>query len=240
MIPLSYILANLAIFLAALVQASAGIGFAMIAVPLLLMIDLAFVPAPVLIVMGLLAVFMSMQEWRHVDWQGMTALLPGMVLGTLLAAYVLKQLDPALFGLVFGSILLLALAIVGLGRPMPRRPAFMAAGGLVSGLMGTISGIHGPALAVLYHGMELAAVRATIAVIFVISTITALGFLSYQGFAGLAEWQRGLGLLPGLVLGLPAASLIRGRIPVHWLRRGMLSLVGLSACLLIYRSLSAE
>ena len=43
------IAANLVIFIAAVVQAATGVGFAMVAVPLLALINLAWVPAPMLI-----------------------------------------------------------------------------------------------------------------------------------------------------------------------------------------------
>lgn len=237
MITFSYILANLAVFIAALVQASAGIGFAMIAVPLLLLIDFAFVPAPVLIVLCTLALLMTWQEFDQIDWQGMPALLPGMATGTLLAALLFDHIDPSFSGILFGSILLLALMMVSLARPLPRRPFLMAISGMVSGMMGTISGIHGPALAILYQGVAPARARATIAMIFVISSATALGFLTYKGFAGLRQWQIGFGLMPGLFLGLLAAFPIRGRLPKSWLRRMMLGLVGTSAVLLIGQGL---
>lgn len=70
------IVANLIVAVAAFLQASVGVGFAMIAVPLLLILDPELVPVPVLSAMTVLAAAMLIRERDAFDRKGVMALLP--------------------------------------------------------------------------------------------------------------------------------------------------------------------
>ena len=124
---LDLILANLFVGLAAFIQAAVGIGFAMIAVPLLALIDLAYVPTSSLLVMLVLSVYMLVSGWADIDRAGLSTLLPGLLIGTLIAAALLPLLDGQWFGVVFGFIVLFGVALSFLGNlPLSKAGGKMA------------------------------------------------------------------------------------------------------------------
>ena len=234
---LDLILVNLFVGLAAFIQAAVGIGFAMIAVPLLALIDLAHVPTSSLLVMLVLSVYMLVSGWADIDRAGLSTLLPGLLIGTLIAAALLPLLDGQWFGVVFGFIVLFGVALSFLGNLPPPTPAQFGAGGLLAGLMGTMSGIHGPPLVLLYQQASPAQARATIALIFTIGTLLSLASLFGQGYATTEDLTRALPLLPGLLTGLALAVWSRNLMSRKLARTLMLSLAALSALSLIYKSL---
>ena len=141
---------NLVVTIAAFLQASVGVGFAMIAVPLLLLLDPDLVPVPVLMAMAVLAATMLARERHAFDHKGALALIPGLVAGVIVAV-VLLPLLPKTIDVVFGVLIIAAVvwSIWGPALFMTRKSQFIA--GTIAGAMGTISGLHGPALAIAYQ-----------------------------------------------------------------------------------------
>ena len=231
------LLANLIVCFAGFVQASAGIGFAMIAVPLLVLVDLGYAPGPSLFAMLFLSIAMAASGRRDIDRQGLSSLLPGLCVGTVAGALLLGALSPAWFGLVFGAIVLAAIILGQIVAAPPRSRTSYGAGGFAAGLMGTISGIHGPPLAVLYQRADPARARATIALIFVIASVLSLVSLSLEGIFGRAQLLTGLSLLPGLAVGYFLAQRSRAHISDALARGVMLTIAGASAVILIAKSL---
>lgn len=230
------LVANIVVGFAGFVQTTTGVGFAMIAVPILVLIDLSYAPGPSLFVMAFLAIAMVVGAWRDVDGKGFSALFPGLAVGTLVGSQLLGLLSASAFGLVFGSIVLAGLALGRIGFAPRRTPVVNASGGFVSGLMGTISGIHGPPLAVLYQRAEPAKARATIAFVFVFASVLSLISLHLNGYFGREEALAGLALLPGLVAGFAIAMSGRRFIPDRVARSAMLAIAAFSAVTLIVKS----
>ena len=59
---LEIILANIIVFIAACVQTALGLGFALVAIPLLAVINIDFIPGPCLFVALFLYLFMFVKE----------------------------------------------------------------------------------------------------------------------------------------------------------------------------------
>jgi uncharacterized membrane protein YfcA len=230
------LVANVIVGFAGFVQTTTGIGFAMVAVPMLVLIDLSYAPGPALFAMLFLSVAMVAGSWQNVDRQGFSTLFPGLLVGTLVGSQLLGLLSATAFGLVFGFIVLASLALGQMGFAPERTPAANATGGFVSGVMGTISGIHGPPLAVLYQRAEMATARATMAFVFVFASILSLVSLHLNGFFGREEALAGLALVPGLAVGFAVAISGRRFISDGIARKAMLAVAAISAVVLIVRS----
>jgi len=231
------LIANAVVALATFVQFTTGIGYAMIAMPLLALIDLRFVPGPALLTMMFLSVFMAIEGRSHINKQGLPALIAGLALGTLVAALILARLNSAYFGLVFGVFVLFAILIGQLGfHPQPNTRTF-SIGGFLSGFCGTISGIHGPVLAVVFHKLGIQAVRATIAAVFVIACVLSLLSLAWQGFFDQNGMIRSLMLMPGLIAGGLIAHFSLHKLSERQAKTGMLVTAACSGVILIVRSL---
>ncbi len=228
-----FVLATVIVAVAAFVQAAAGIGFAMVAVPMLALINLGYVPGASLFAMLALCLMMVCRGWRDIDGEGLSALLPGLGVGTLVGALFLGSLPASGMGLIFGSAVLIGLLIGQMGFVLRRSITSSALSGMIAGFMGTMAGIHGPALVVVYQKMAPRNARATIALIFIIASTLSLSSLYFTGLFGQRELLMGLTLWPGVLIGYVLAISCGHRISDIVAHRTMLGLAALSALLLI-------
>jgi hypothetical protein len=235
---IEFIVASVIVCLAGFVQATTGIGFAMIAVPLLALVDLEYAPGPILFAMLFLAIAMAFGSWSDVDTKGFPYLFSGLVLGTVTGSVVVGILTDTALGVTFGAIVLVGIGIGAMGYAPHRSPGVNIIGGTVSGAMGTISGIHGPPLAVLYQNASPRVARATIAFVFVLASGLSLMALSVAGLFGMSELRLGVSLIPGVALGFVIASRWRRFISDSVAKTGMLSIAAISSVVLIARSLA--
>lgn len=235
---LTLILANLVTFAAAFVQAASGLGFAMVAIPLLVLLDPALVPGPSLFASIFLAITMAVTGRRLIVPREVRWLAPGLIVGTVLGATILAMVPAGGLELVFGVTILIAVAISLAGGAAPLTPPALTVGGFASGLMGTVSGIHGPPLAVLYHRSSPEKTRAMIAIVFACGFALSLIALAFAGRFGLRELALGAAIFPGVAAGWVAARLIAPRLPVALIRLAMLALAGASGALLVARYLA--
>lgn len=234
---LAQVLANSAVFLGSVVQASTGMGFAMIAAPLLALISFDLVPGPMIFVNLFLTVLMLGEARKNIVRSEVIILLPAIALGTILAATVLSGISAQLFSLIFAVLILLAVAIsVVIEVPKLTRSA-LSIGGIFAGIMGTTAGISGPPLAVLYQREEINKTRATLSLVFSFSYIASLIALTYAGKFNLDFALKGLLMLPGLLLGFLAAKYVRGWISQSLARILMLTIASFSALLLLLKTI---
>jgi uncharacterized membrane protein YfcA len=141
----------LAVFVGALTQRMTGLGFALVAAPLLVVVA---GPVQGVLLGNALSVVLCLvvlaSSWRSTNWRRAALMvLPALVtvpLGALLALHV--PAAPLL--IIVGSIALVAIAIAALSsrvKLLPGRGGAVIAGGL-SGFMNATAGVGGPMLAV--------------------------------------------------------------------------------------------
>jgi hypothetical protein len=139
---------------------------------------------------------------------------------------------------VFGTFILAAIAIsLRAPRFALTSKGYFAAGAL-SGVMGTSAGIGAPILALVFQHYSGERLRATLAVLYVISSVMMLGFLHLAGRFGEGELTSGLVLVPGFVLGYMASPKVAAMIDRGHARQAVLVVSAASACLLIGRSVA--
>lgn len=195
------VLAAAAIALGAIVQSISGVGGGFIMVPLLAMIDVSYLPGPMIFATLALSTLMAWRERAAIDqrnvWWIVLATLPGAAVGS----WLLSRVPADRLGLIFGSMILLAIVISTLGlKPALNRATAMAAG-VVAGTMGASSGIGAPAIAVLYQEKTGAGIRATLALIYTLCSLLIVGVLAAFGKFGWQGVQTGFLLMPGMLLG---------------------------------------
>ena len=227
--------ANVIVLVATAVQASIGLGFALIAVPLLALIDLSLVPGPSLFVSLFLALTMTSAGRASIDKAELLRIVAGVALGTTGGALVLVLLHPESMAQVFGALILAAVTISLTGRQLPLTTVNLIGAGAVSGVMGTLSGIHGPPLALLYQRSTPEKTRAMIAAIFLVAFAASLVALHFAGHFGWRQALLGAALLPGLLLGyLFARRFLMIKNPALF-RSGVLLVAGASAVALMIK-----
>ncbi|OED43910.1 hypothetical protein AB833_02710 [Chromatiales bacterium (ex Bugula neritina AB1)] len=229
------VLANLAVALGATVQTATGLGFAMVAAPLLALISLQLVPGPMLLINLILSLLMLGTERSSINRSELSILFPTIAAGTLIAAAILTSISTELFGVVFALLILISVVASLFTKPISLSSANLAAGGFLAGLMGTISGLSGPPMAVLYQHEDLQKTRPTLAVVFSFSYASSLIALTVTGQFDAELALDGLKLLPGLLLGYLLATKYRGLVSQTTGRVMMLSIAAFGSFILLLK-----
>lgn len=182
-------------------QGASGVGGGFIMVPLLAMINVAFLPGP--LVCGSLAIsgFMMWREWAHIDFRCVAVILVAFIPGTLIGAWLFSTISVDRLGVFFGSVILFAVFISFLGVHFPLNRISGTLAGLVAGAMGSSTGIGAPILALLYQRSSGPVVRSTLAFLYTSCSLMIVVALAAFGKFTLAEGIYSLMLLPGFVCG---------------------------------------
>jgi len=234
---LEFVAATLAVLLGSVVQVASGVGGGFVIVPLLALVDLNLIPAPLIFASLSLSGLMAIRERAAVDWHHIPITLLGLIPGSILGAYVLSSVPVANLGIVFGTVILIGivLTVSGLHVPLTRVTALIS--GALSGAMGTASGIGAPLLALLYQNETGPRVRATLAVLYVGASILILIILfSFKQFS-LSKAILGFQLMPGFILGYWIANHFTPHIDRGGTRVAVLGVSAAAAIALVVRSL---
>ena len=235
--PGQFAAACLIVMIGAFVQGSVGFGLSMVSAPLLLLIDPVLIPGPVLGLSLCLNLLVTHRERRSVDVPAIAWALPGRVVGTVVAAWVLGAFNGLVYEYLFASLVLLAVIMsIGGIRPRPTHKNLLVAGTL-SGFMGTVSSIGGPPMALVHQDTSGAQLRGTLAPFFVfgtflsIATLTAIGEYRAPGFIATLILLPALGI--GFLLSRHGAALLdRG-----FTRHAVLSLSAVSAVAVLLKTM---
>lgn len=230
--------ANLAVLLGAILQASTGLGAGLIIVPLLALVSLTFVPGPVVLASMALSTIMAYQGRREIDRVGMPLLLVFLFVGIALGALSISAIPPKRAGIAFGVLVLIAVAVSAAMPRLPRNFPVAAGTGVSAGFMGAISGIGSPILSLLYQHETARVLRATLGFIFTLSSIAILIGLYFAGRFGWTEAGLGFALMPGYLLGFFVSPPIARAMDRGNSRRAVLIISTLSAIGLIARSMT--
>lgn len=236
--PLLLLLAALAAAMGALVQGAVGFGFALVAAPLLALIDPTLVPGSATVAsvgFGLMNVYRT--RGGHADWTGARWAGVGLVPGTAAAGALLAVMTVHLVAVTVGVLVLVAAGVSIAGFELRRTPAAMLAVGAVSGFMGTAATVGGPPIALAYQHEPGPVLRATLARFFLFAALLAIPALIPAGRLGWSELWAGLALLPGVVTGFVLSRRLHGFLDGGWARPAVLTVAVLSATGVLLREL---
>lgn len=187
--------------LGAIVQGASGVGGGFISIPLIAVIDYALLPGPQVFASLSISTLMAWRERNHIDYQNTGSLLALMVPGAVVGAWLLSLVSVDRLGVLFGSIILLAVIVSLLGLQLVRNPRNAAVSGFVAGIMGASTGIGAPPIALLYQRASGPMVRSTLAYIYTAASLLILCALAFFGRFGVNEMLLGVMLVPGWLLG---------------------------------------
>jgi uncharacterized protein len=227
--------ANAVMLIASALQASVGIGLALLAVPLLALLEPRLVPGPMLLAGSLLALSCAYREWHAVDTTDFSLSLLGLAAGTLVGAFALSAINTTHLAKVFAVFVLVAvgLSVAGL-RVRPTRPALLIGGGL-AGVMGTMAGIHGPPIALVFQNARPEQARAMLGAFFFVAYVGSVAALTAFGLFGVFQLKLAAGLLPGVVVGVFVAPLFLRFVNTPRLRVAILAISTVSALFLLVK-----
>ena len=236
------IVLSVAVFAAATLQAATGIGFGVIAGPLMLVVlnDAAAIQISVALNL-LIALLLTPSLYRHASRPVLSSLLVGVVVGTPLGVVVFLILDIVLLKVLAGIAVAFTLLMLvrraragGTPKDSPPAPERIAIG-IVAGTMGGSLAMPGPVPAAWMsaRGFDKQAVRATVLLMFVAAYGVALILQFY--LAGIvAETLRLCAfLMPATVVGVGAGHLLSRRISEQVFRGLLVTVLLLTVILLI-------
>ncbi|MFD8795613.1 TSUP family transporter [Streptomyces vinaceus] len=191
----------LTVALAAFVQGSSGLGFALIVAPVAGILDPGLLPVFVLASMIPLNLYVAWRERAALDLRGAGWITAARLAATPGGLALLWLIPDRGIGLFVGIATVLA-AVVSLAAPAftPGRAAYVAAGA-VTGLTETATGVGGPPLALVYQHRPPAELRATVAVCFLVGEVASLALLFATGQGRVQDLGRAVLLLPAIAAG---------------------------------------
>lgn len=227
--------AGLVVALSALVQGAVGYGMALVAAPLLALIDPALMPVPLILLTSVHAVLAVVRDGRHADWAGIGWAMLGRLPGTGLGVLAVVALSQWVFSLLVGlSVLACVVLSLLTWRPRPR-PGSLLLAGLASGAGGTAASIGGPPIALLYQDAAGPRVRGTIGGYFVLGSVTSIIALAAAGQVTGESLARTALLMPFVLVGFALSGPARQVLDDGWTRRAVLAVAAVSAVLLVGR-----
>lgn len=225
------------LFFGALVQGSLGFGMGLVSIPLLGMLVPERQPQTVILVVLPLTLLMLWHERDAVRPRLITWLLVGRVLGVLPAVLVLMVVPERALQVLFAVTTLAAVGLMATNRiaiEITQRTQLFA--GSLSGFIGTAAGLGGPPVALLYANQSGRTLRATLALMMLVGNTASLVGYWIGGRLTLVDLTLGgVFLIPTLV-GLGAGVVVRRHLHGPSLRRAVLSVVTVSALVLLVRA----
>ena len=212
------------IFVGSFIQSSIGFGLAIVAAPILFLIDPLYVPAPITISALTLSVANSYSHWRSISFRGLRFAILGRIPGTISGGFLLLWIDQQALALWLGLSVLVAVALSMSNIVFKANGKSLFYAGFLSGFMGTSTSIGGPPMALVMQHQENDFIRANLAAFFVVSFFMALMMLSSIGRFGMEHIMISLPLMPATLAGYWVAMRTMHRISHENLRRVSLAL----------------
>ncbi len=226
----------LAAFGGTLVQGSVGFGFALLAVPALLLVEPSALPVTPLFLAIPMVVTMALRERGAIDLPGFWRMTAGRVPGTLAGTWVVVALGSDATTALVGALLVGAVALSLVAASVVATPGTQVAAGFVSGVMSTTGAIGGPALGLAYQDRPGPELRSTLALAFAVGVVLSLASLAAAGEVRGEQVGWALQLLPAMALGLWASRFTARRLDGRWLRPAVLGFAALAGVAALLRA----
>lgn len=141
---ITFSIVAITVLISAFVQGSTGMGFAMVAAPVVSIIDPSLIPVMLLVLMIPLNFYIAARERSEIHWYGVKWISVGRFAGTFFGLWILVIVNLHQLALLIGWSTLVA-AVIALLAPKftPNKPV-LAIVGLITGVTETSTGVGGP------------------------------------------------------------------------------------------------
>jgi uncharacterized membrane protein YfcA len=235
---LTLALATVVVALACAVHGAVGFGMNLLAVPVLAILDPAFVPGPAVAAGLVLSVLMVVREPASIDphlgWA-----VGGLVPGNALAVALLAAVPVTALAVPTGVLVLLAVVMSAVRFDITPNRSSMVVAGTASGFMATAAAIGGPPLALVYASSYGARLRSNLSAFFVVTGIVSVLVLTVSEHFGADAWKASAVLLPGVVAGFLISGPARRVVDRGHTRFAVLALSAVAGVVAIVQGLAA-
>jgi uncharacterized membrane protein YfcA len=222
---------------AASVQSTAGIGFAIVSVPLLALVDPRLAPVPQVLVILPMVSYMAWRERHAIDLSGVGWILGGRIIGAGIGLFLIKVATATTLDVFIGVTVLAGVFILATGARIRRTPATQLAAGTAASVTSLVASMGGPPLALLYHDAKGETIRASLATVFIFGVSLTVLLRAVSGEISRTDVEVAAWLLPAMLLGLFGGSRLANKLEGAPLRRMILGLSALAGIGLLVRAL---
>lgn len=237
--PLSWLLMAGLVVLAAFLQGVGGIGFAMLVAPIAALTFPQLVPGPLLALGGSVSLLAALRERQHIAPRVVACALAGRAAGSVVAVTAMTQLPLQALNLGFAVAILAAVALSARGLHILPSTRNMSLAGVASGIMGTLTSVGAPALAIAMQNLAPAQLRASLGLILFLGASLSVLLLILAGLFTLQQAMLSIVLYPFMLLGFALSGQLRHKVSLPLMRRLLLTICTFSALALIARTLWA-
>lgn len=242
-------------------QGAAGFGVAIIAAPVLALIDPALIPGPLLLCSTVLTLLVFTRERHPIDlrglkwaeiyrppakqagiealinWYELRWAVVGRILGAGAAGAVIGIMTPDAISIGVGVVVLLGVATSMVRIKVEPAPGSLLAAGMLSGFMGTTTSVGGPPMALIYQHESGAKLRGTLSAYFLIGSPISIAALMFAGKLGKADALTALQILPGVIMGFALSGRLAGLIDRGAVRPAVLAVSAIAGIAVIFQGL---
>jgi uncharacterized membrane protein YfcA len=234
----AFVLCCLAAVAGAVVQAVIGFGYALVLVPMLLLVGHELIPVAPLVVATPMVLWLAWADRHGLDLPGFGRLTAGRIPGTVVGVWLLGIVGATAISEVAGALLILAAAFSFVRGARQASPRLEVAAGFASGVAGTVSAVGGPYLGLAFADRPPAVLRATISLAFAVGLVISLLALMLAGRIERDPVVLGVALVPATAVGLWAGRAVAHRADPRWLRPAVLVFAAAAGTFAIVRGLT--
>ena len=229
--------AALVVAFAGLVQGVLGIGFGLVTVPILSLLDPLMAPVPSLLLTAPMTCYMFWLERKNVDLKSVQWIFVGRFPGAAAGLLILAAFERVWLDLWIGLIVFFAVVVLRSVESFQRTRWVEFWTGVTSGITAMISSTGGPPVALLYRQETGPFVRANMSLIFFGGVFITIAARLSQGHISSSDFHLAVLLLGPLLLGLFLSHFVRPHID-HGdrYRTAILSLCATAGLVLTIRS----
>ena len=231
------VLAIAVTFFAAGVQATTGIGFAIISVPILSLLDPTLAPVPQILVVLPMVIYMAWRERHAIDFSGLGWILSGRVLGAGLGVWLIKFASAQTLEILIGVAVLAGAIILGLGVHVRRTPATQLAAGTAASVSSLVASMGGPPLALLYYRADGETLRSSLAAVFIFGVSLTVLLRAVTGEISETDVEVAAWLVLPMVAGLFLGERFAGRMEGRPIQLTILAVCSAAAIGVVLRAL---
>jgi uncharacterized membrane protein YfcA len=196
-----FLLVNLIIVIASILQMSTGVSSGVIIVPFLAMISYTLIPIPIIFASLSLTILMAYKWHQDIDLKSLLPISISMLVGIFIGAYLMLKINTNYIGIVFGVFILFSILISIKIKTFNLSIMMRYIGGLTAGFMGTMAAVGGQILALLFQNHSLKSIKSTLAFLYTIFSLLMLFVFYLFENISYEEIVSGFYMMPGFIVG---------------------------------------
>ncbi|TWX63690.1 sulfite exporter TauE/SafE family protein [Colwellia demingiae] len=227
--PSLLVVALIAVITGSALQSMSGFGLAVVASPILVIINPNFLPAPILALGCILSLLNCIRYRQQLHFSNIKIALLARIPGSVLGILLLALLPPIFFAVGFSLLIMLSVLLTYRRVDIHHCARNLVLAGFFSGLMGTTTSVGGPPIALVYQNSKLSTLRAELGLFFLIGTLVSLAMLLASGNINYAQVQLTLPLIPALFVGFASSFYLDKYLGQRYLKP-LIATLSLTSC----------